>query len=138
MTIEGPTTTPTSDPTHLDEQVLEAPPTARRMRRRRRPSGTAAPLPRSIGTTGTGWLVASGLLVAWGIVAYNSPSARRATDRLDAAILRQIAQVRTAWLTDVMSPIARFSTGWGVTAVAGGLMVALIVLKRWRHLFTFV
>jgi hypothetical protein len=138
VTIEGPTTTPTSDPTDLDEQVAEAPPTARRMRRRRRPSGTAPPLPRSIGTTGTGWLVASALLVAWGIVAYNSPSARRATDRVDVAILRRIAQLRSAWLTDVMSPIARFATGWGVTAVAGALMVALIVLKRWRHLFTFV
>jgi hypothetical protein len=137
VTIERPTTD-TPEPTPLDEPMSEAPPTARRMRRRRRPSGTAPPLPRSIGTTGTGWLVASAVLVAWGIVAYNSPSARRVTDRFDVAILRQMARLRTAWLTDVMSPITRFGTGWGVTAVAGVLVVALMLLKRWRHVFTFV
>ena len=36
-----------------------------------------------------------------GVVAYNSPSARRVTDRLDAAVLRQFARLRTAWLTDI-------------------------------------
>jgi hypothetical protein len=35
-----------------------------------------------------------------------------------------------------MSAVARAGSGWGVTLVAVALMVALMVLKRWRHLFT--
>lgn len=138
MTIEGPTTTNPTEPTNLDEPTVEAPPTARRRRRRRRPSGTAPPLPRSIGTTGTGWLVATVLLLIWGIVAYNSPSARRVTDRIDAAVLRQFARLRTDLLTDIASPIGRIGIGWAVPATAAALILALMVLRRWRHVFTFV
>ena len=29
------------------------------------------------------------------------------------------------------------SSGWILSAVGLGLLVALIVLRRWRHLFTF-
>ncbi len=90
------------------------------MRRRRRPSGAAPPLPRSIGTTGTGWIVATAALIIWMIVAYNSAAARRATDRVDAAVLRQFARLRTDWLTDIASAIERTATGWAVPVAAGG------------------
>ena len=49
----------------------------------------------------------------WGIVVYNSPSARRATDRVDAAVLRQFARLRTDWLTDIASPISPHRHGLG-------------------------
>ena len=67
------------------------PATARRTRRRRRPSGAPPPLPRSIGTTGKGWLAILVLLVVWMVVTLLSPWARRVTDRVDAALLRAIA-----------------------------------------------
>ena len=138
MTTEPTTTAAPADRSSIMPDS-EAPPTARRMRRRRRPSGTAPPLPRSIGTTGTGWLVASAALLTWGIVAYNSAAARRATDRVDAAVLRQFARLRTEWLTDIASPIGRIGMGWAVPiATAAALILALMVLKRWRHVFTFV
>jgi tRNA A-37 threonylcarbamoyl transferase component Bud32/membrane-associated phospholipid phosphatase len=109
-----------------------------RARRRRRPTGAPPPLPRSIGRTGQGWLVASVVLLLWLIVEYVSDSARRVTDRVDAAMLRQIASLRTGWLTSVMSGISRVGWGWTMSIVATGLILALLVLKRWRHLFTFV
>ena len=137
MTIGRPPTLPAELP-DPHEQVGEAPPTVRRMRRRRRPSGVAPPLPRSIGTTGTGWIVVSAALIAWMIVAYNSAAARRATDRIDAAVLRQFARLRTDWLTDITSAIERAATGWPVPLAAGALILALMAFKRWRHVFTFI
>ncbi len=133
MTAEGRV-----DAIAADDTIVEAPPTARRLRRRRRPSGAPPPLPRSLGRTGTGWLIVLVAAVAWTIVIYNSPAARRVTDRVDAAFLRAIADVRTDWLTDIMSAISRFGLGWGVSAMVIALVIALMVLKRWRHLFTFV
>ena len=83
--------------------------------------GAAPPLPRSIGATGTGWLIASALLLVWTIVAMTSEWARRVTDQVDSAILRQIARLRTDWLTDVMDAIDRVGSGWTVTVVGVGL-----------------
>ena len=57
-------------------------------RRRRRPSGAPPPLPRSIGATGVGWLIASGILVVWAIFAMTTEWASRITDQVDSAILR--------------------------------------------------
>jgi hypothetical protein len=133
VTAELPVDVPESDDT-----AIEGPATARRLRRRRRPSGAPPPLPRSLGRTGTGWLIVLIAAVTWVIVIYNSPAARRATDRVDASVLRAIAEVRTDWLTDVMKPIGRLGLGWAPSAVAIALVIALMVLKRWRHLFTFV
>ncbi len=114
------------------------PPAARRTKGHRRPSGTPPPLPRSIGRTGTGWLAGAAFLVTWVIVASVSDAAQRATDRVDAAILRQVVRLRTDSLDTVMTGIARAGSGWGVTVASVALIVALVVLKRWRHVFTFV
>jgi tRNA A-37 threonylcarbamoyl transferase component Bud32/membrane-associated phospholipid phosphatase len=67
-----------------------------------------------------------------------SSGARRAVDRVDAAVLRQIAQLRTAPLTDVATTVDRVLTGWIFTLTAVGLLVAMMVFRRWRHLFTFL
>ena len=56
------------------------PSSAHPTRRRRRPTGTAPPLPRSIGTSGKGWLVALAVLAAWVVVTLVSSWARRLTD----------------------------------------------------------
>ena len=114
------------------------PTTARRSGRHRRPSGAAPPLPRSLGSTGKGLLVVLAALLIWVIVAAASPAARRATDRLDALFLRLIAHLRTPWLTTVFRGIDRIGIGWLVTVASLLLIVALIVLRRWRHLFTFL
>ena len=114
------------------------PTTARRTGRHRRPSGAAPPLPRSLGSTGKGLLVVLAALLIWVIVAAASPAARRVTDQLDAFVLRLIAHLRTPWLTTVFRGIDRIGIGWLLTVASLLLIVALIVLRRWRHLFTFL
>jgi tRNA A-37 threonylcarbamoyl transferase component Bud32 len=113
-------------------------PTIRRGRRQRRPSGAAPPLPRSVGSTGKGWLIALAAAFAWSGLMYVSDIFRRVTDQADAAIMRQIARLRMGWLTDILQPINRLALGWIVTLVAIALIVSLIGFRRWRHLFTFL
>jgi membrane-associated phospholipid phosphatase len=115
-----------------------APPTAKRVRRRRRPTGAAPPLPKHIGATGKFWLAAMIALLAWALLTQAFEPALRATERIDARLLRQIARARTAWLTDVMTAVDRVWTGWTVTAMALAVIVLQMVFRRWRHLFTFL
>ena len=37
-----------------------------------------------------------------------------------------------------MRTVATLGTAWSVTILGGGLVLALIVFKRWRHLATFL
>jgi membrane-associated phospholipid phosphatase/tRNA A-37 threonylcarbamoyl transferase component Bud32 len=78
------------------------------------------------------------VFTGWVLVLMVSPAARRATDRVDAALLRQIVRVRTGWLTDVATAFDRVATGWTFTVVAVAVLVAQIAFRRWRHLFTFL
>jgi len=118
--------------------VVGGPPTARRSRRRRRPTGAPPPLPRSIGTTGTAWLVAAAVLVILSVVAMSFEAAGRLVNQADSAILRQFAGLRTEWLTDVADGIDRVGSGWAISVIAFAWLIALVALRRWRHLFTFI
>jgi hypothetical protein len=114
------------------------PATVRQTGRRRRPTGTPAPLPRSLGFTGRTWLIGTLVLLGWVVACALFRPARRVTDQVDAAILRGISTIRTGWLTNVLTEIDQWFSGWTVTVVGVGLLVALMVFKRWRHLFTLL
>jgi len=135
MTIEGEigTTLP-----HGAGLRPVTPPTAERTRRRRRPSGAPPPLPKHIGTTGTGWIVAVVVLGGWLILGSISDRVIRFTNRVDAALLRQIARLRTDWLTDIADAINEAFSLWSVVVACVVLGLVLMVLKRWRHFFTFL
>jgi membrane-associated phospholipid phosphatase/tRNA A-37 threonylcarbamoyl transferase component Bud32 len=135
---EGRFDVDSTSPVALDTPAPPVAPSVRRSRRRRRPSGAAPPLPRSIGTSGKGWLVAMAVVVVWVVAAGASSRVERLTDRADAFILRSIARVRVDWLSAVARAVSRFGTGWSLTVVAVGLLVAIVVFRRWRHLFTFL
>jgi hypothetical protein len=134
VTPDPPTTVEQPAPTG----PAPLPTTVRQTGRRRRPTGTPAPLPRSLGFTGRTWLIGMVLLLAWVIACALFRPARRVTDQVDAAVLRSIAGLRTGWLTDALTEVDQWLSGWTVTVVGVGLLVALMVLKRWRHLFTFL
>ncbi|MGI9023244.1 MAG: phosphatase PAP2 family protein [Acidimicrobiales bacterium] len=136
MTTDAQRGTTSGVPAPVDEVLL--PDTVERRGRRRRPSGAPPPFPRKIGHTGRAWLVVAVALLVWGFLGAQYDWARRLTDQGDAAVLRQIARVRTAWLTDVMSAVHRAGSGWAVTAVAVTVIVAIIAFRRWRHLFTLL
>ncbi len=63
---------------------------------------------------------------------------RRATEQLDAAILRPIAERRNDPMTDVARAVDALATGWAMSVVAAVLIVGLVVFRRWRHLLAFL
>ena len=73
--------------------------------KRRRPSGEPPPLPRQLGVSGRVWIALAaslpavvGVLLAYGALGV-------AFDRWDSAVLRQIAVLRTGWLTTLMMDV---------------------------------
>jgi membrane-associated phospholipid phosphatase len=109
-----------------------------RRRRRRRPTGAPPPLPKSVGRTGKWWLLALGVFTLWLGVLVTVPQVRRQTYRFDTEVLQLLANLRTCWLTEVLTFIDRLATGWGLTLLAVMLLVLQAAFRRWRHLFTFV
>jgi len=95
-------------------------------------------LPRSIGTSGKGWLIALAALAAWVVVNLVSSWGRRVTDAVDSAVLRVLSRLRTGWLTEVFRGVDRVATGWTMFAIALALLASMVVFRRWRHLFTFL
>jgi serine/threonine protein kinase len=114
------------------------PPTVERARRRRRPSGAPPPLPRALGSTGKAWLAVAAAALIWCVLYLQVSAIRRVSEQADSAVLRVIARFRAGWLTDLARGIDRLGSGWTTTFVAIGTLIALMVLRRWRHLFTFL
>lgn len=121
-----------------DPIVTRLPATVAGGRRHRRPTGMAPPLPRSIGRTGKLLLFLSIVLLILIPAALVFPEFERFADRTDTAILEQIVQLRTSWLTSVMNRIDRLGSGWTTTTVIGITIVLLLVFRRWRHLFVLL
>jgi hypothetical protein len=127
-----------SDPAGTVQPLAdEAVATAARRGRRRRPSGSAPPLPRSLGATGKVWLglvLLLGVALAW-LAGNKQPQV--AAD-FEAAVLRAFASLRSDGLTSILRTLNTLATGWTTTVLGWGTVVALVVFRRWRHLFTFI
>jgi tRNA A-37 threonylcarbamoyl transferase component Bud32/membrane-associated phospholipid phosphatase len=117
--------------------IRPAPPAIHRVRSRRRPSGEPPPLPRHLNASGKWWLALSGLvLVAWAVVVATHTVA--VVDAIDTAVLRAIAEIRTPWLTRVADVAGVLGTPRALHLLWLANLVALVVLRRWRHLFVWV
>jgi tRNA A-37 threonylcarbamoyl transferase component Bud32 len=110
---------------------------AQRTGRQRRPTGAPPPLPHPITITTTAWLLLAAVILAGAMLISESTSWRRTDDHVNTWILRQLAEVRTPWLTHVATGIKAAGTGW---QVAAGLSVVVLtmVFRRWRHLLVFL
>jgi membrane-associated phospholipid phosphatase/tRNA A-37 threonylcarbamoyl transferase component Bud32 len=124
--------------TILPDLLHQGPPTAKHGRRRRRPTGAPPPLPRSLGTSGKTWRALEVALLVWVPAALSIEPVLRFAERADIRFLREVAELRTPWLTDIAVRADRLATGWALTITGGALVVALMVFRRWRHLLTFV
>ena len=122
---------------HAPPAAPAPPGPAPRTARQRRPTGAPPPLPRPITVSTTAWLLLAAVILAGAIVISESTPWRRTDDHINTWLLRQLAGVRTAWLTDVATGIKAAGTGW---AVAAGLSVVVLamVFRRWRHLLVFL
>src|SRR6516162_1770823 len=83
-----------------------------RTARQRRPTGAPPPLPHPITVTTTAWLLLAAIILAGAILVSESTPWRRTDDHLNTWILRQLAEIRTPWLTDVATGIKAAGTGW--------------------------
>ena len=53
-------------------------------------------------------------------------------------MLRQLAGIRTPWLTDVANGINGAGSGWGATVLGLSLVALTMAFRRWRHLLVFL
>ena len=67
-----------------------------------------------------------------------SPSALAVIDRADTELLTALANLRTSWLTTAMRGIKAAGSGWSLTILGLTTIVALLALRRLRHLLVFL
>ena len=81
--------------------------------RQRRPTGAPPPLPYRVTISSAAWLVLAAIVLAAAFAAAQEAPWLRADDRAGTWVLRQLAGIRTPWLTDVANGINTAGSGWG-------------------------
>jgi membrane-associated phospholipid phosphatase len=107
--------------------------------RRRRPTGAAPPLPYRLQTSGVGWLVAAVVLVGLTLVIFarglRGPAVTATV--IDDAVVGWLAGLVGPGVAPLLRGVARISS-WSVLYTASyGLLLVLLVLRRWRHLLVW-
>lgn len=106
--------------------------------RRRRPSGAAEPLPRDLRASGRFWLLAGLIVVAvWAALDIWSETSEWWTRR-DLEVLRWLESIRSDPLTAASDAAHALGSIWAYRPVRWGVIVALLVVKRWRQLIAYV
>jgi tRNA A-37 threonylcarbamoyl transferase component Bud32/membrane-associated phospholipid phosphatase len=126
-----PTSTPPLHPT-LGAAV--------RSPRRRRPTGAAPPLPYRLRTSGVGWVVAAVVLVGLTLAVFarglRGPAV--AVTVVDDAVVGWLASLVGPGLVAPLRGLARISSWWVLWTLSYGLLLALLVLRRWRHMIVWL
>jgi len=102
-----------------------------RLRRQRRPSGEAPPLPHDPGWTR--WLWLCGLVAVLG-VALAAVAKKGGPLSIDDEILEWAASLRSAALDDVARAISQLTDAPAILGIRLLVVVVLAFYKRWRHL----
>jgi tRNA A-37 threonylcarbamoyl transferase component Bud32 len=107
---------------------------------RRRPSGEPPPLPHHLQTSGIGWLLAAVVLIALAMVVFGrgmrGPAV--AITVADDAVGRWLAGLQAPGLVAVKGALAALSSRWVLNGLVAGLVLALLALRRFRHLIVFL
>src|SRR5262249_783975 len=99
-------------------------------RRQRRPTGAPPPLPHPFTITTTAWLVLAAVVLIAAFVASQHTPWLRVEDRASTWVLRQLAGIRTPWLTHVANGIKAAGTGW-VTVLGVSVVALIMIFRRW-------
>lgn len=102
--------------------------------RRRRPSGERAPLPRELRLSGRLAVVASLIVVATWVSLFVFPDAVVWWQRWDDLLLDRLVAARTDLRTTLAQAIAALGSPWFWRTLRFGVLLLLVVLRRWRHL----
>src|SRR3954447_13134652 len=113
------------------------PPALRRVRRRRRPSGEPPPLPKHLNASGKWWLAASGAVVLGWIAVWVTGSVSY-FDVADTRVLQALESIRSPALTRVAEVAGVLATPVALQVVWLVNLVALVAIRRWRHLFVWL
>jgi membrane-associated phospholipid phosphatase/tRNA A-37 threonylcarbamoyl transferase component Bud32 len=100
--------------------------------RRRRPSGTAPPLPKQIGSTGWVWLILLVAVVVTGCLQIRADAGP--LDRFDAWITDAVISVRTGWLDTFAQKAHTVGSRVGFAGLGLLLVLTTAWFHRWRHL----
>jgi len=116
--------------------ALPVHPEAVRSRRRRRPTGAAPPLPYRLQTSGIRWLVAAVVLVGLtlAIFARGLRGPAVAVTVVDDAVVQWLASLVGPGLVAPLRGLASIASWWVLWTLSYGLLLVLLVLRRWRHL----
>jgi tRNA A-37 threonylcarbamoyl transferase component Bud32/membrane-associated phospholipid phosphatase len=108
--------------------------------RRRRPTGAAPPLPYRLQTSGIRWLVAAVVLVGLtlAIFARGLRGPAVAVTVVDDAVVRWLADLVGPGLVGPLRGLVRIGSWWVLGTLYFGLLLVLLVLRRWRHLIVWV
>jgi tRNA A-37 threonylcarbamoyl transferase component Bud32/membrane-associated phospholipid phosphatase len=135
MDVPADQATPTSAP--LVHSTLRE---AVRSPRRRRPTGAPPPLPYHLQTSGVGWLVAAVVLVglAFAIFGRGLRGPAVAATAVDDAMVRWFGGLHAPGLEALWQGLADVGSWWTLMLLLAGLLGALLVLRRWRHLIVWI
>jgi membrane-associated phospholipid phosphatase/tRNA A-37 threonylcarbamoyl transferase component Bud32 len=103
--------------------------------RRRRPSGEKAPLQRELQTTGRLWLLGGIAMVVLWISLFAFPETTEWWTDRDTSILEQFVEFRNGTATSIADAVAVLGSSWFLRIVRIGTVVALIFVRRFRHMF---
>jgi tRNA A-37 threonylcarbamoyl transferase component Bud32 len=120
--------------------VQRIPPGTVRRARRRRPTGAPPPLPHHLQTSGVGWLIVAVALIVLTVVVFARGLRGLAVEVTvaDDAVVRWLAGLHAPGLVGVWRALAALSSWWILNGVLVGMLVALLVLRRFRHLIAVV
>ncbi len=94
-----------------------------------------APLPRELTLSGRLWLTAGlGVILVWASL-FAAPGTTEWWTERDMVILEWLADLRTSAGITVAKALHGLGAEWVVRSLRIGMLVALIVVRRWRHLF---
>ncbi len=110
----------------------------RRQRRLRRPTGAPPPLPRKLGLTGKLWILLFVVMCVGATLLMTQPTLLRLSDHAGRAVLEFVANLRTDWLTRIVRWVDTATRGWAIASVGAAGAIALMILRRWRHLVVFI
>jgi len=89
--------------------------------------------------SGRVWIALAGFLVAIVGLVLAFATLGDAFGRWDHAMVHRVAMVRTGWLTTLLVGLnTALVSRWTVRVLRLGTMVALVGLRRWRHLMVFL
>ena len=103
---------------------------APRTARQRRPTDAPPRLPHPLTVSTTAWLLLAAVILPGAFLISENTPWHRTDDHVNTWLLRQLAELRTPWLTDVATGIKAAGTGWGV-AVGLSVVVLTMVFRRW-------